>query len=513
MKSQLKAGALLSYAALFISSAISILYTPIMLKLLGQSEYGLFSLATSAAGYIGVLNFGLGNAVIRYTAKYKALRDEEGCSRLYGMFFIMYSLLGILALVLGILLTINSENIFSNSLSVAEVNKLTILMIIMVINISIGIGLGLFSVIVLAHEKFIIQKVISIAGSIITPLIMLPLLIMGYGSVAVAIVTTVLSFITIIINIYYCFKVLKIKMVFRKVQKDLLKDIIIFSSYIFLNLVIDKIYWSTPQIILGVYSGTVAISIYTIGASFTGYFSGLSAAISNVFLSKVTGMITKEVSDKEISDLFIRIGRIQYIILSFTLSGFIVFGREFIDLWVGKDYGDSFIIAIIILIPSIISLTQGMGGIILQAKNMQRFKSVVYFLIAIANLFLTILFVKWWGAIGSAVATAAAFTIGNIVIMNFYYWKKLKIEIFKFWKNILYMSIPFIMSLVFGITINKLMFADSWIILFVKMVVFSIMYTLLMWFTGMNNYEKDLFLVPLRNITRRFRKNRLYKAS
>ncbi len=513
MKSQLKAGALLSYIALFISSAISIVYTPIMLKYLGQSEYGLYSLATSASGYIGVLNFGLGNAVIRYTAKYKALKDEDGCSRLYGMFFIMYSILGALALVSGIILTLNSENIFSNSLSVTEVNKLTVLMIIMVINISIGIGLGLFSVIVLAHEKFIIQKVITIAGSIINPIIMVPLLIMGYGSVSLVIVTTIISFITILINIYYCFRVLKIKMVFKKVQKDLLKEILIFSSYIFLNLVIDKIYWSTDQFILGIYSGTVAISIYTIGASFTGYFSGLSAAISNVFLSKVTGMVTKEASDKEISDLFIRVGRIQYIILSFALSGFIVFGREFIDLWVGKEYSDSFIIAVIILIPSIVSLIQGMGGIILQAKNMQRFKSVVYFLIAIGNVFLTILFVQWWGVIGSAIATAAAFTIGNIVVMNVYYWKKLKIEILKFWINILNMSFPFAMSLAFGLTINKIMLADSWIILFIKMVVFSILYTILMWLIGMNNYEKDLILSPLKHITRRFKKEKLSKVS
>jgi O-antigen/teichoic acid export membrane protein len=512
MINQLKAGALLSYLALFISSAISIMYTPIMLKYLGQSEYGLYSLATSTTSYIGVLNFGLGNAVIRYTAKYKALNDEEGCSRLYGMFFIMYSILGALALVLGLILIMGSGHIFLNTLSETEVFNLKVLMLIMVINISVGICLGLFSVIVLAHERFIIQKVITIVGSIINPFIMLPLLYLGYGSVSMVVVATLISFITIFINMYYCFRILKIRMVYKKLNKDLLKEILIFSFYIFLNLVIDKIYWSTDQVILGIYSGTVAISIYTIGASFTGYFSGLSSAISNVFLTKVTGMVTNKVSDREISDLFIRVGRIQYIILSFALSGFIVFGGEFIDLWVGSEYHDSFIIAIIILIPSIISLTQGMGGIILQAKNMQRFKSVVYFLIAIGNVFLTILFVQWWGAIGSAVATAAAFTVGNIIVMNIYYWKKLKIEIFKFWKNIIYMSVPLIISLVYGMTINRLMVSDSWNYLFIKIVIFSIFYLLLMWLIGMNKYEKDFVLSPLKSMAGVIKKNRLYKS-
>ncbi len=68
-RNQLKFGAALSYISLGIGNVISILYTPIMLRLLGQSEYGLYNLSNSIIGYLGVLDFGIGNAVIRYTAK------------------------------------------------------------------------------------------------------------------------------------------------------------------------------------------------------------------------------------------------------------------------------------------------------------------------------------------------------------------------------------------------------------------------------------------------------------
>lgn len=513
MKSQLKAGAVLSYLALFISSAISIIYTPVMLKLLGQSEYGLFNLATAAVSYVGVLNFGLGNAVIKYTAKYKVLKDELDISNLNGLFCIMYGILGILALVLGAILTLNSHLIFSNSLSIAEINQLKIIMGITVINISLGIGFGFFSVISLAHEKFIFQKVLGIVSSIISPLVMLPLLLMGYGSISMAVVTAILNFITILINIFYCFKILKIKINLKKFETVLLKEILVFSFLIFLNLIIDKIYWSTDQIILGIYSGTVAVSIYTIGASFSGYFSGFSAAISNVFLSKVSGMVAKEVSDKEISDLFIRIGRLQYIVISFALSGFIVFGHEFIFLWVGKNYNDSFIIAILILVPMIVPLIQGMGGLILQAKNMQKFKTIVYATVAIANVFLSIIFVQLWGAIGAALATALAFTIGNIIIMNFYYWKKINIDIPNFWKNIICMSIPFAVSLMFRVTIINIVPAGNWSIFLIKIIIFFIIYTCILWFTGMNKYEKNIFIGLVNNIIQRYKKDRFYKVS
>ncbi len=512
MKSELKAGALLSYVTLFLNSTISILYTPIMLKLLGQSEYGLYSLAGSSVAYLGVLNFGLGSAVIRYTAKYRALKDDERCSNLFGMFFILYGVLGIIALVLGVILTFNAENIFSRSLNSEEVHKLKILMGILVANTSLWIAFDVFGVIAQAYEKFIFQKVINIAGALLNPLIMLPLLMSGHGSITMAVVFTSINLLTVLTNIFYCFKVLKLKMVFKKFETGLLKEVIVFSSFLFLNLIIEKIYWSTDQIILGIYSGTVAVSIYTVGSSFSGYFSGFSAAISNVFLSRVSGMVTKKAADKEISDLFIKIGRIQYLIIAFVLSGFAVFGREFIYLWVGNEYSQSYIIALLIVIPMVIPLIQGMGGIILQAKNMHKFRSIVYFVIAIANIFLSLLFVRWWGAVGCALATAIAFVAGNIIIMNFYYWKKVQIEIPKFWMNILFMSFPLFLSILFGITVNKLVLADNWFVFIIKIAAFSLVYILLIWFTGMNKYEKNLIIGPMKNLVKKFKKRKVYEA-
>ncbi|WHY61114.1 oligosaccharide flippase family protein [Cytobacillus firmus] len=505
MKSQLKAGALLSYVALFINSAVSVIYTPIMLRLLGQSEYGLYSLAAAAAGYVGVLNFGLGNALIRYSAKYKAINDEKGCSALYGLFFKMYGVLGAFALVAGIILTLKADLMFSNSLSIEELKKLKIIMSIMVANISIGIGLGMFSVIILAHEKFIFQKMTVIIGSLINPIIMLPLLIMGYGSITMALVTTLINCLTIIINMYFCFKKIKIRIVFKKLESGLFKEVIIFSSYIFLNLIIGQLYWSTDQVILGIYSGTIAVSIYSIGASFTGYFSGFSSAISNVFLTKVSTMVDKDATNNDLSDLFIRMGRVQYIIISFALSGFIVFGQEFINLWVGIEYSQSYVIAIIILVPMLVSLIQGMGGIILQAKNKQGFKSIINIFIAILNVIMSVIFVQVWGVIGCAIATAISFTLGNIIIINIYYWKKIGINIPEYWINILCMSLPIGISIIYGATMNNFIIADTWGILFLKICVFSVLYIFLMWFTSMNKYEKELLIVPIKGISRRLK--------
>ena len=59
---QRKVGTLLSYLHIFISNTVSILYTPYMLQMMGQSEYGLTGTATSFISYLSISSFGIGGA-------------------------------------------------------------------------------------------------------------------------------------------------------------------------------------------------------------------------------------------------------------------------------------------------------------------------------------------------------------------------------------------------------------------------------------------------------------------
>jgi O-antigen/teichoic acid export membrane protein len=100
---EVKAGALLSYASIFVSIIIGLLYTPIMLRLLGQSEYGLYSLIGSVVGYLSILDLGLGNAIVRYTARNRAVGDKEAESSLNGMFIALYSVIAVLTIAASLL--------------------------------------------------------------------------------------------------------------------------------------------------------------------------------------------------------------------------------------------------------------------------------------------------------------------------------------------------------------------------------------------------------------------------
>ncbi|OOP73822.1 teichoic acid transporter [Clostridium beijerinckii] len=499
-KNQLKAGAILSYISLFLSTIISLLYTPFMLRIMGQSEFGLYSLTSSVVGYLTILDFGFGNAIVRYTAKYRALNEKEKEYNLNGMFIIVYTIIGIITAIAGFILYLNIGNMFSAKMTPSEIEKAKVLTLLLILNLAVSFPLGIFSSIITAYEKFVFSKIINIIRILINPCIMIPLLMLGYKSIGMVVVTTVLNITCLLINMWYCLKKLKVKVYFKNFDFSLLREIIGYSFYIFLNIIVDKINWSADQVILGAVSGTVAVAIYSVASQINGYYLSFSTAISGVFLPKVTAMVTKKASNKELSDLFIKIGRIQYIIMAYILGGFLLVGQNFINIWAGKDYSSAYYITAILIIPVTVPLIQNLGISLLQAQNRQKFRSIAYILVAIINIGLSIPLARIYGGIGCAIGTAIGLIIGNIVLMNIYYYKEIHIDIPQFWKEIFLMTIPATIAFICSLFINSFIEGNGYCYILIRALIFTLIYIPLMWFIGMNKYEKELFSSPLRKI-------------
>ena len=167
---------------------------------------------------------------------------------------------------------------------------------------------------------------------------MIIFLSLGYKAVCMVVITTIFNLVTLSLNLWYCLSKIKIKIIFNQFDYGLLKEISYYSLWIFLCAIIDRIYWSSGQFILGMYVSTSAVAIYALGIQFQGIYMGFSSAITSVLLPKVTSMVSNNTDNGELSDLFVKVGRIQFSLLGIIIFGFILFGKEFIILWAGNDY-------------------------------------------------------------------------------------------------------------------------------------------------------------------------------
>jgi O-antigen/teichoic acid export membrane protein len=265
----------------------------------------------------------------------------------------------------------------------------------------------------------------------------------------------------------------------------------------------DRIYWNTGQFVLGAFVGTTAVAVFALAIQLEHIYMNFSTAISSLFLPKVTSMVTKNDNKKEISDLFIKTGRIQYIVMCLMLSGFIVFGRDFIILWAGPGYEEVYIITLMFFVALLIPLIQNLGITILQARNQMKFRSLLYIGIAVVSLVFQIVLSKEYGGIGCAISIAGALLLGQGLVMNIYYRKKQELDVLHFWKEILKMSIvPIILIFIANYLLPNFVL-DSWIKLGAAIGIFVVVYIPLFWMFSMNRYEKDLFITPLKKIVKR----------
>ena len=497
---QLKTGALLNYVIILLNTLVGLLYTPYMLRMMGQSEYGIYSLAASVISYLTILDLGFGNAVVRYTAKYRAEGKQTEQYELFGMFFILYIVIGVIAFLAGLGLFFNVDSMFGDTMTALELDRARTMMLLLVFNLAFTFPMSIFGSIITAYERFVFPRVINIVRILLNTLVMICLLSMGYRAVAMVVVQTVFNVLTLVLNYIYCRKRLKIKMYFRKFKWGFLKEVAIYSFWIFLNVIMDRIYWSTGQFVLGAFVGTVAVAVFAVAIQLQHLYMQFSSAISGIFLPKVTGMVAKSNDRNAISELFIRTGRIQYIVMALILSGFIVFGYQFIALWAGPGYEDAYVICLLFFTSLVIPLIQNLGVTILQARNQMKFRSLLYIVIAVIALAFQIVLAKQYGGIGCAVAVAGALFLGQGVIMNVYYYKKQDINIFVFWKEILKMSVVPVAVTCISILIVRSCDIDSWGELFAAMLLFVSVYIPLFWRFSMNEYEKNLMKSPLKGL-------------
>lgn len=97
-------GVTLSYLTTFVSLGVSLLLTPIIIRLLGQSDYGLYESIGSFVNYLAVLDLGFGAVVTRYTAKYQQNGDIESRDKFLYTCRSIYVILCTLIIILGTIL-------------------------------------------------------------------------------------------------------------------------------------------------------------------------------------------------------------------------------------------------------------------------------------------------------------------------------------------------------------------------------------------------------------------------
>lgn len=185
----------------------------------------------------------------------------------------------------------------------------------------------------------------------------------------------------------------------------LIKEVLIFSFWIFLSNIGAQLCNATDIAMIGAIPAlaTTGVAVYNIGATFNAIVTSLATGVSSILTPRANLMVFQGATTAELSDMIIKIGRLQAYIVALIIFGFITFGQPFIKFYVGSGYEDSYLIAIFMMIPGGIPLIQSMCLSIIIAENRHKFRSIVLLGINILNVIGTWVFLHIWGVVGAKI--------------------------------------------------------------------------------------------------------------
>ena len=493
MKNQLRAGVVLSYISTAITILIQLIYMPVMIRLLGKSEYGLYSLVSVVVSYLSLFSLGFSGAYIRFFSRVRDDRQET--ASLNGMFFTLFSVLATVATVCGVVLSFFPRQIFGSKLTEAELAKARILMLILIVSIAVSLINSLFESVLCAYEQFVFQRAVGLLASLLSPFLSLPLLLLGYRSIMLVTVTTVVTITRLAVNVWFCLRKIKIPVSFGGFSWGLLKEISVFSSFLFVNMIIDQINWNADKFILGHTSGTEEIAVYGVASQINGVFNTFSITISSVFAPRVNTIVAKKGSEykADFTALMAKIGRIQWMVLGLLTLGFLAFGKYFIlNIYAGAGYENAYAAALFLTLPALIPLIQNIGVEMQRALNKHQFRTVIYVIMTVCNVAITIPLAQRWGAVGAAAGTAISFFLGNGILINVFYHRVLKIDMKHFWREILKTCKGLWIPAVAVVCIRRFVPLTNHFVFAAAVCAFAVIYCASMLLLGCNDAEKRL---------------------
>lgn len=498
---QIRIGAVLSYVSMGLSTVISLVYTPIMVNNLGKGEYGVYSTVIPIISYLTLLSLGLGSAYVRYYSRAKVAQDKKEMAKLNGMFLITYTVLGLVLLGLGVALSLKGELVFGNKWTPDQLALGGKLLRIMSLTAALSFPFSVFESHVTIHERYLFQKILLMAKQVLNPLLTIPLLLLGFRSEAVALMSLFFTVLSGVLNIYYCFAKLRMPVSFHHYDFGLMREMVGFTVWVFIGIVVDNINWGIGQLMMNWQHGAEAAAVYNLSNQLNTYYLAFATAVANVLTPRVHRMVASHAKNSELSRLFTKVGRIQFIVMMMVLLGFVAVGQAFMAAWAqSDDTTTDYIVTLLLFASTLIPAIQTVGLEIQRAKNMHKFRSVSYLIVAVANALLMIPMCKWWGGIGVAGCILFTTLVGNVLLMNWYYKWHIHINIRLFWKRICQLLPSMILPLLAAVAIAVFVDVQGYFQILIWGCVFVAVYCLNLWLFGMNRYERELVSRPLSRI-------------
>lgn len=501
-----KIGVVFSSLLTAIQMLSTLLFTPFLIRSFGPAEYGVYSLALSLTTYLLLLDLGVGNALIRYITKYRVTNDTVSSSKLKGTLILFYASTGILSFLIGCVLVACFGTFFSQGLTPQEIVLGRKILFVTIINIAVTLAFTPYNKILLAYEHFGLVKLLEIGKTLLQVGISCLVLLRCGRSIAISAVHLLTTIVLQVATMIISNRLVPIKPVFFTRDISFIKEITVYTSFLFIQMVAAQINNMTDHVLLGVFATSTTVAVYQVGTQIVQYFQTVAHSFNGVLQPGVVRLVETTAAERQtIHHEMERISHLVFSVLSIVYVVFLINGPCFIRLWVGDTYQSAYYVTAILLTPLTFVLPQNVGMQVLYAIDKHKVQALIKIVVACLNILLTTVLIRVMDPlIGAAIGTAFSCIMGDFIIMNITFKRELAINPISYFCSMLKGTVLCLAAiLAIGFVMNTVLPPQSWFGMLSSCALLVTLYALFMWKIGFNSQEKEMAAGIVRKLIRR----------
>ncbi|MCZ2614368.1 polysaccharide biosynthesis C-terminal domain-containing protein [Bacteroides fragilis] len=486
----LRVGVIISYITTSFSIISGLVYTPYLIRTLGLSDYAIYILVFSVISYFSV-DFGLGAFQTRNISRLIAEGKKKEIPNLLGVTTKLYLLIDVVLLLLLLPIYFFSDRIFTE-LTPLELSKFKAVFVYCVFYIICCFPLLPLDGIFIAYKKYALSNIIELTYRVLNFVLLISVLFYGFGLYSVVCVSVLVNIFFRLVRLSYVISKLKLRINLLYFDKSLLKTIWDFSSWATIGVIADKFFFAIIPMLMSAFTTTREVAFFAIVISIEGYVLSISRAMNNAFIPQIMSLIVTDAPSEAYHNLLVKVGRINLYVVGFIITGLFSFGFEFLKFWLGEGFSTSYYAMVIVLLPCLFHLTQNIAEELIIAHNKMKFRAIVNIVGSVLSVLFIVILSPVYGAIGVAISVAISFILAHNVLADIFYKRLFNINILSYFQNCHFRILPiYILMFLLAVLINNIVSSQNIAVFLLKVVVWSLLTSLLLWKYSFNTDEKN----------------------
>jgi len=419
---------------------------------LGENRYGVWVLIGSIFQYRRLLDMGMNSSINRYIPVSLANGDNEAIQRVLSTSLFFFSFATVVFILLSLVIYFKIGAWFS--IESDMVGTAGFLVLIVGSCFALAIPLQLSSALLSGLQRYDVLNLAELLILLLRSALIVILLRHGFGLLTMGFVFGISEIAVRLIQFAFARRLLVwVPITFKSIDFKLLREMLAYGINTFLYTMGALILFKAGDVIIAVYMGTEEVSQFAVAIA--------GVILLSQFLRAFTAAIKPAVSDLDARDDHLRVREISFLMQKYSLlliipsaCFLIVMGREFLHIWVGREFKNPAVVdnmAVILAILTVghcLRLAQHSNFVVLVGKGEHRLFGFFAIVTALLCITASIISLKVFNLGLLAVAWSNCLPVALIsgVVLPIYFNRKMQISIrdsiLNIWRPAFLGSIP-----------------------------------------------------------------------